>query len=110
MAFLSSVNVTSYRSHHKLRRDTKGVDAYGDGITRDLEPTLEDGGSMWKLFLSCMRVFKSGTPTCANTTELCCMRGTDSPETDWVNARRFFFVANVWLREDDIGSHACCHA
>jgi hypothetical protein len=32
------------------------VDMYGDAISRDLEPTREDGGQMWTLFQSCMRV------------------------------------------------------
>jgi hypothetical protein len=32
------------------------VDMFGDGLTRDLEPTVQDGGCMWDLFNSCMRV------------------------------------------------------
>jgi hypothetical protein len=45
------------------------VDMFGDGITRDLEPTVQDGGRMWALFESCMRVFRTGAATCANLTE-----------------------------------------
>ena len=40
------------------------VDMYGDGIARDLEPTVEDGGALWNVFASCMRVFKSGAAAC----------------------------------------------
>ena len=61
------------------------VDMYGDGITRDLEPTVEDGGRIWELFQSCMRVFRSKAPSCSNKTEACCMRGDDDPESNWVN-------------------------
>jgi hypothetical protein len=32
------------------------VDMYGDAISRDLEPTREDGGKMWAIFESCMQV------------------------------------------------------
>ena len=38
------------------------VDMYGDAISRDLEPTREDGGKMWTLFQSCMRVIRSMPP------------------------------------------------
>ena len=58
---------------------------FGDGITRDLEPTVEDGGAMWRLFESCMRVFRSGAARCTDQTEACCKRGADDPESDWVN-------------------------
>lgn len=60
------------------------VDMYGDGITRDLEPTAEDGGSLWSVFESCMRVFRSGATSCAGQpgTEPCCQLG---PEDQWVN-------------------------
>ena len=57
---------------------------YGDGITRDLEPTVQDKGSMWALFESCMRVFRSGAATCADKAEACCARGQDHPLSDWV--------------------------
>ena len=58
---------------------------FGDGITRDLEPTVEDGGAIWRLFESCMRVFRSGAARCTDRTEACCKRGADDPESDWVN-------------------------
>jgi len=57
------------------------VDMFGDGITRDLEPTLEDAGAAWKLLQSCMRVLKS-SGTCSGSTEECCEL---SPEAKWVN-------------------------
>jgi len=59
------------------------VDMLGDGITRDLEPTVQDGGKYWKLFQSCMRVFHSGASTCNNATEPCCMRGKEDPASTW---------------------------
>ena len=55
---------------------------FGDGVTRDLEPTVEDGGAMWRLFESCMRVFRSGAARCTDRTEACCKRGADDPESD----------------------------
>lgn len=50
------------------------VDLYGDGITRDLEPTVQDGGSIWALFLSCTRVLRGGVGCTgkAATNESCC--------------------------------------
>jgi len=72
-----------------LEKDSLGtslwVDMYGDGISRDMEPTVEDGGQMWMLFESCMRVFKTGTATCSDVTELCCKRGSADPKSHWVN-------------------------
>jgi hypothetical protein len=47
--------------------------------------TVQDGGRLWALFESCMRVFKSGAATCTDKTEACCKRGVDDPESDWVN-------------------------
>lgn len=32
------------------------VDMFGDSISRDLEPTREDGGKLWALFQSCLQV------------------------------------------------------
>jgi len=59
------------------------VDMYGDGITRDLEPSVQDGGKYWKLFESCMRVFRSGVATCSNSSEACCVRGNGDPGSTW---------------------------
>jgi hypothetical protein len=61
------------------------VDMFGDGLTRDLEPTVEDGGRMWDLFSSCMRVFKSGAARCSasNSNEQCCMFGKLDPYSEW---------------------------
>ena len=61
------------------------VDMYGDAISRDLEPTVEDGGAMWSLFSSCMRVFKGGVKSCAGppaSKEACCAA---APEASWNN-------------------------
>ncbi len=70
-----------------LGADTSGtslwVDMYGDGVTRDLEPTKEDGGRLWSLFESCMRIFHTGAAACTNHSEPCCL--LDAPETSWVN-------------------------
>lgn len=63
------------------------VDMYGDSITRDLEPTVEDRGEMWNVFLSCMRVFRSGAASCAGSSELCC---TLQPQDQWVNVWSLF--------------------
>ena len=67
------------------------VDMYGDGVTRDLEPTKADGGRMWNLFLSCMRVFWGLNSTCSSLNEACC--DFADPLTAW---------ANIWaLRRGD---------
>ena len=58
------------------------VDIYGDSYTRDLEPTKQDGGRLWDLFRSCMRVFKTGAHSCMNQSESCCQY---PPERRWVN-------------------------
>ena len=60
------------------------VDMYGESITRDLEPTKEDGGAAWELFRSCMRVFRDGgaSPTCSNASEPCCTIHT-APRAQW---------------------------
>ena len=82
------------------------VDMYGDAISRDLEPTKEDGGKMWALFESCMRVrrllarrcfcilyltsqhlsvlqvFWSGAKSCDDADELCCQH---DPASTWSN-------------------------
>jgi hypothetical protein len=63
--------------------DKLWVDMYGDGITRDLEPTVQDSGFYWKLFESCMRVFHSGASSCSNMTEPCCLRGAADPASTW---------------------------
>jgi hypothetical protein len=61
------------------------VDMFGDGLTRDLEPTVQDGGRMWDLFSSCMRVFNSGAARCStsNSNEQCCMFGKLDPYSEW---------------------------
>jgi hypothetical protein len=70
------------------------VDIYGDSYTRDLEPTKQDGGELWNLFRSCMRVFKSGAGSCANQSEPCCQYPA---ERRWVN---------VWSLKSGNGSWA----
>jgi hypothetical protein len=73
-----------------------GIDfAAGDSYTRDLEPTKQDGGSVWDMFRSCMRVFKTGAERCTNRSESCCRY---PPARQW---------RNVWsLRATDGGSDA----
>ncbi len=40
---------------------------------RDIEPTLEDGSLLYDITTSCLRVYRSKTPSCdAHTKELCC--------------------------------------
>lgn len=78
------------------------VDLYGDAITRDLEPTKEDGGLMWKLFLSCMRVFKSQNPDCqAHTNEDCCV--LTQPASDWHQVWSLHFQQKDFLLTTDQG-------
>lgn len=36
------------------------VDMFGDGVTRDLEPSVSDHGAMWSLLSSCLRVLAAG--------------------------------------------------
>ena len=73
------------------------VDMLGDSISRDLEPTVEDGGATWDLLLSCMRVFASGASSCANyisegstTEESCCDLGEGDPQSAWLNIWAIF--------------------
>lgn len=57
---------------------------YGDGITRDLEPTKQDNGTLWSLFQSCMRVYESGATSCSNHSEACCIStGYDDYNALW---------------------------
>ena len=60
------------------------VDLYGDGITRDLEPTVEDGGALWSIFLSCMRVLRTpgGCTATDAGSEPCC--DAAAPSSSWV--------------------------
>ncbi len=52
------------------------VDMYGSALSRDLEPTIQDGGAAYALLQSCVRVYKAaGTAGCAHTDaagEACC--------------------------------------
>lgn len=60
------------------------VDMYGDGIARDMEPTVEAGSTGWDLLRSCLRVFHSGAAQCTNTSEVCCDAAMD-PAGQWDN-------------------------
>eukprot|EP00041_Stephanoeca_diplocostata_P014538 m.267281 g.267281 ORF g.267281 m.267281 type:complete len:631 (+) comp19731_c0_seq1:149-2041(+) len=77
------------------------VDMYGDGITRDLEPTTADKGALWALFLSCMKVFKSPTAKCSDhPAEPCCdMQNSNAsdvnPYATWVN------IFSLYLPQDE---------
>lgn len=59
------------------------VDMYGDAISRDLEPTKEGSDRQWKIFESCMRVFRSGAATCSAAAETCC--DTDDALAQWTS-------------------------
>jgi hypothetical protein len=48
------------------------VDMYGADLNRDFEPTVEDGGEGYALLASCLRVYKTGATSCADTSEPCC--------------------------------------
>jgi hypothetical protein len=48
------------------------VDMYGADLNRDFEPTVEDGGAGYSLLQSCLRVWRTGASSCADTTEACC--------------------------------------
>ena len=78
--------------------DNVWVDIYGDSYTRDIEPTKQDGGELWDLFRSCMRVFKTGAESCTSWSEhqkeACCQY---PPERRWVN---------VWSLKSGNGSWA----
>ena len=81
------------------------VDMYGDGITRDVEPSVSDRGAMWHLLTSCLRVLAaaedcSGAANGAMAAEACCdtevaaqrwlavwalsRRSTDPALADWL--------------------------
>ena len=53
-------------------------------LTREVA-AIQDGGKLWELFESCMRVFHSGAAACTDKHEFCCAAGEDDPRTDWVN-------------------------
>jgi hypothetical protein len=48
------------------------VDMYGSDLNRDFEPTVQDGGAGYALLQSCLRVWRSGARSCADTGEVCC--------------------------------------
>jgi len=58
------------------------VDMYGSDLSRDMEPTLQDGGAAYDLMQSCLRVYRaSGTQGCDHadaTGEACCALGSGS--------------------------------
>ena len=72
------------------------VDMYGLR-SRDLEPATEDGGYTWKIFESCMRVFRSKAAACSDTSELCCSTDTHTePRLLWTP---------IWSFENAAGSN-----
>ena len=62
------------------------VDMFGDAVTRDVEPTVSDGGAIWRLLRSCLRVLAAGDG-CADGSnssapaEACC--DVQSPARRW---------------------------
>ena len=61
------------------------VDMYGDGVTRDLEPSVSDQGSAWALLSSCLRVLAAGAGCGGGSSseEACC--STTDPAQRWRN-------------------------
>ena len=61
------------------------VDMYGDGVTRDLEPSMSDQGAAWALLSSCLRVLSTGAGCSAadNSEEACC--SSANPAQRWRN-------------------------
>ena len=52
--------------------DSLWVDMYGVEFNRDIEPSVQGGDAAYLLLTSCLRVYRSGTPTCADRAEPCC--------------------------------------
>jgi hypothetical protein len=56
------------------------VDMYGSDLSRDMEPTVQDGGEAYALMQSCLRVYRAGgTQGCAHAEaagEACCDLGS----------------------------------
>jgi len=48
------------------------VDGFTSAYTRDMEPTVENGGEPYDILKSCLRVYRSSSATCSSTTERCC--------------------------------------
>ena len=52
--------------------DSLWVDMYGVEFNRDIEPSVQGGDDAYQLLASCLRVYRSGAPTCAAPAEPCC--------------------------------------
>ena len=76
----------SQRFQFKPFPDHIWVDMFGDAVTRDVEPTVSDGGAIWRLLRSCLRVLAAGDG-CADGSnssapaEACC--DVQSPARRW---------------------------
>ena len=61
------------------------VDMYGNGVSRDLEPSVTDQGAMWQLLSSCLRVLAVGAGcgggSSAALAEQCC--DAQAPAQRW---------------------------
>ncbi|MSP57067.1 MAG: hypothetical protein EXR69_15935 [Myxococcales bacterium] len=53
------------------------VDMYGSDLGRDFEPTVEDGGAGYALLQSCLRVYRSRSAACGDSSEACCQLAED---------------------------------
>lgn len=65
------------------------VDSWGLEYNRDIEPTVQGGDFDYQIMVSCLRVLKSGAPSCTDSSELCCQLGTSQTYTNvfsYVNA------------------------
>ena len=52
------------------------VDLYAMDYARDMEPTVENGGQVYDVLRSCMRVYRrGGTSSCSDPNERCCNLG-----------------------------------
>lgn len=54
------------------------VDMYGRDLSRDIEPSVQDGGAAYELLKSCLRVYRSGHTSCTaqdQQSEACCQLG-----------------------------------
>jgi len=72
------------------------TDVYGVDYTRDVEPTAEYGTLVIDTLASCLRVFRSGTPTCSDLSEACCQNTEFSAlYTNILTGPQFFGVAAV---------------
>jgi len=55
------------------------IDTYAMGYARDVEPTVENGGRIYDVLASCLRVYRlGGRRACTEPDEACCQVGDDA--------------------------------